>query len=116
MAFYRKRLYSLKVHSVNYIYVQGTLLAFGEVMGGSVTADLASKIWASVGVEIAPHIENKFNYKQFAGIAAITERIFCWNFSKGEKAGPTAPKVNVVIYGFCFLLCGSQYFIGIILL
>ena len=91
------------IHGVHFLYnipVQGTLLALGEVMGGSVTVDLASKIWASVGVEIAPHIENKFNYKQFAGIAAITERIFCWNFSKGEKAGPTAPKVNVVIYGF----------------
>ena len=58
-----------------------------------VTTDLAAKIWECVGVEIAPHIENKFNYKQFAGIAAITERIFCWNFCKGEKAGPTAPKV-----------------------
>ena len=61
------------------------------------TTDLASKIWECVGVEIAPHIENKFNYKQFAGLAAITERIFCWNFCKGDKAGPTAPKVNVVI-------------------
>jgi hypothetical protein len=116
MAFCPKRLYCLTVLANNCESPQGTLLALGEVMGGSVTADLATKIWASVGVEIAPHIENKFNYKQFAGIAAITERIFCWNFSKGEKAGPTAPKVNVVIYGFCFLLCGSQYFIGIILL
>eukprot|EP00090_Calanus_glacialis_P038992 TRINITY_DN67934_c0_g1_i1.p1 TRINITY_DN67934_c0_g1~~TRINITY_DN67934_c0_g1_i1.p1 ORF type:complete len:174 (-),score=60.79 TRINITY_DN67934_c0_g1_i1:32-553(-) len=84
---------------------EGTLLALGEVMGGSVTADLATKIWASVGVEIAPHIENKFNYKQFAGIAAITERIFCWNFSKGEKAGPTAPKSEIETADFDKLLC-----------
>ena len=78
--------------------MQATLLALGEVMGGSVGGDLASKIWASVGVEIAPHIENKFNYKQFAGIAAITERIFCWNFCKGEEAGPTAPKVQLPVF------------------
>ena len=72
------------------------------------TADLASKIWASVGVEIAPHIENKFNYKQFAGIAAITERIFCWNFCKGEKAGPTAPKVNYK--DFVYFMLNDFYF------
>ena len=63
-------------------------------MGGQVTSELETKIWASVGVEIAPHIENKFNYSQFSGIAAFTERIYCWDFCKGgEKAGPTAPKV-----------------------
>ena len=32
------------------------------------------RIWASVGVEIAPHIENKFNFSQFSGIAAFCER------------------------------------------
>ena len=65
-------------------------------MGGQVTTDLAQKIWESIGVEIAPHIENKFNYKQFAGVAAFTERIFCWNFCSGEKAGPTSPKVLLI--------------------
>ena len=33
-------------------------------MGGEVSPELAARIWASVGVEIAPHIENKFNYGQ----------------------------------------------------
>ena len=40
------------------------MAALGEVMGGVVSPRLTSTIWQTVGVEIAPHIENKFNYGQ----------------------------------------------------
>ena len=73
--------------------VQATMVALGEVMGGDVGPELVGKIWSSIGVTIAPHIENKFNYKQFSGIAAYTERIFCWDFCRGDNAGPATPKV-----------------------
>ena len=70
------------------------MVALGEVMGGVVSPELVTRIWASIGVTIAPHIENKFSYKQFSGIAAYTERIFCWDFCRGDTAGPATPKVN----------------------
>ena len=93
-------------------------------MGGEVSPELAARIWASVGVEIAPHIENKFNYgqvtmvimmmmkmmvmmvmcSQFSGIAAFTERIYCWEFCRGDKAGPSAPKSEIETADFDKLL------------
>ena len=88
-------------------------------MGGEVSPELAARIWASVGVEIAPHIENKFNYGQvkmvmmvmmmmmcwqFSGIAAFTERIYCWEFCRGDKAGPSAPKSEIETADFDKLL------------
>ena len=73
------------------------VLALGEVMGGVVSPELVTRIWASIGVTIAPHIENKFRYKQFSGIAAYTERIFCWDFCRGDSAGPATPKVHNII-------------------
>ena len=71
--------------------------ALGEVMGGRLSPELVSDIWASIGVTIAPHIENKFNYKEFSGIAAFTERIFWDKFCKGDKAGPSVPKVRKIL-------------------
>ena len=73
---------------------QALMVALGEVMGGVVSPELVTRIWASIGVTIAPHIENKFSFKQFSGIAAYTERIFCWDFCRGDSAGPATPKVN----------------------
>ena len=70
------------------------MVALGEVMGGSISPELTAVIWASLGVEIAPHIENKFNFPQFSGIAAFCERIYCWQFCKGDNAGPSSPKVR----------------------
>ena len=40
-------------------------------MGGEVSPELAARIWASVGVEIAPHIENKFNYGQVTMVMMV---------------------------------------------
>ena len=79
------------------------MIAVGEVMGGHVSTDLSTRIWSSVGVEIAPHIENKFNYSQFSGIAAFTERIFCWEFCRGDKAGPSSPKAGPSSLKFIYL-------------
>ena len=76
------------------------MVALSEVMGGPISAELTGIIWASLGVEIAPHIENKFNFSQFSGIAAFCERIYCWQFCKGDNAGPSSPKVTSVI---CFI-------------
>ena len=70
------------------------MAALAEVMGGSISAELTAVIWASLGVEIAPHIENKFTFSQFSGIAAFCERIYCWHFCKGDNAGPSSPKVR----------------------
>ena len=72
-----------------------TMPALAEVMGGAISGQLADTIWASLGVERAPHIENKFTFSQFSGIAAFTERIFWWEFCKGDKAGPPSPKVSL---------------------
>merc|ERR1711879_689280 len=73
-------------------------------MGGVVGPELVGKIWSSIGVTIAPHIENKFNYKQFSGIAAYTERIFCWDFCRGANAGPATPKSEIETADFDKLL------------
>ena len=70
------------------------MVALSEVMGGSISPELTAVIWASLGVEIAPHIENKFTFSQFSGIAAFCERIYCWHFCKGDNAGPSSPKVR----------------------
>ena len=80
------------------------MIALGEVMGGFVKPDLVSNIWSMLGVEIAPHIENKFNYSQFSGIAAFTERIFCWEFCTGDSAGPATPKSEIETADFDKLL------------
>ncbi len=34
------------------------------------------------------------SYKEFAGIAALVERIFCWDFLQGNMEGPTVPRVG----------------------
>ena len=83
---------------------EATMIALGEVMGGLVKSDLVSKIWSIIGVEIAPHIENKFNYSQFSGIAAFTERIYCWEFCRGDNAGPSTPKSEIETADFDKLL------------
>ena len=41
-----------------------TMPALGEVMGGTISPQLADTIWSSVGVQRAPHIENKFTFSQ----------------------------------------------------
>ena len=38
-------------------------------------------------------LENKFTYKEFAGVSALVERVFCWNFIKSTISGPPEPKV-----------------------
>ena len=73
---------------------EAAIKALTEVMGGDISKELEAELWESLGVEIAPHIENKFNYKEFAGIAAVLERLFCFRFCKGDRAGPTQPKVG----------------------
>ena len=74
---------------------EAAMAALGEVMGGVVSPRLTSTIWQTVGVEIAPHIENKFNYREFAGLAAFTERIYCWEYTRSDTAGPNLPKVDM---------------------
>ena len=32
---------------------------------------------------------------QFSGLAAFCERIYCWQFCKGDKAGPVSPKSEI---------------------
>ena len=41
---------------------------------------------------------------QFSGIAAFTERIYCWEFCRGDKAGPSAPKSEIETADFDKLL------------
>ena len=74
---------------------QAALTALGEVMGGSVEPALAQELWGALGVQIADHIENKFSYRQFAGIAAVAERLYYGHFCRGDKGGPTARKVGL---------------------
>ena len=75
--------------------LQAALTALGEVMGGSVDPALAQELWGALGVQIAVHIENKFSYRQFAGIAAVAERLYCGHFCRGDRGGPTARKVGM---------------------
>ena len=69
------------------------MAGLAEVMGGPLSPELVTSIWSSVGVTIAPHIENKFSYKEFSGIAAFSERIFWDKFCAGDQAGPSTAKV-----------------------
>ena len=41
---------------------------------------------------------------QFSRIAAFTERIYCWEFCRGDKAGPSAPKSEIETADFDKLL------------
>ena len=66
------------------------------------SVDLSARIWSTLGVEIAPHIEHKFDYKQFAGLASFTERVYCWEFVKGGNGGPTTPKVGNISWMLSF--------------
>ena len=88
---------------------QALMAGLAEVMGGPLSPELVTSIWSSVGVTIAPHIENKFSYKQFSGIAAYTERIFCWDFCRGDTAGPATPKVILKLF-FLDIFQNSTFF------
>ncbi|XP_023345850.1 uncharacterized protein LOC111714868 [Eurytemora carolleeae] len=67
----------------------------GEVMGGCLSKDLISEIWSILGVKIAPHIENKFSYREFAGVAALVERVFCFRFLDSSSPGPILHKSEI---------------------
>jgi hypothetical protein len=34
------------------------------------------------------------SYKEFSGIAALVERVFCWDFLQGNMEGPAQPRVS----------------------
>ena len=85
------------------------LLALEEVLGSTLTDVQKKKIWDQLGIVIKGHINTVFTYKQFCGIAAMTERLFCHEFatSKSEASNLEA-KSEIEVADFDRLLSKIQ--------
>lgn len=75
---------------------QTVMKGLEEVLGSSMNAGQRLQVWNQLGITIKAHINTVFNYKQFCGIAAMTERLFCQQFSTaGSLASESKSEIEV---------------------
>ena len=60
------------------------LKALEGVLGESLSDELKSEMWRQLGVPLKSQMM-KFNYKQFCGVSAMIERLFCEKFSTAQS-------------------------------
>ena len=60
------------------------LKALEDVLGEPLGEELKSEMWGQLGVSLKSHMMN-FNYKQFCGVSAMIERLFCEKFSTAQS-------------------------------
>ncbi len=62
-------------------------------MGGPMSEEQQKRLWTLLGIVLKGHIVTSFTYKQFAGIAALVERVFASEFEVvvgGKSLGAAA--------------------------
>ena len=85
------------------------MLALEEVLGSTLTEVQKSKIWDQLGIIVKPHIITVFTYKQFCGVAAMTERLFCHEFATSKStASNLEAKSEIEVADFDRLLSKIQ--------
>ena len=71
-------------------------------MGGKLEKERhQAELWKHLGIVLKPHVATAFNFREFSGIAAFTERIFQGDFSNcalGQKKQGTYTKPRSVMY------------------
>jgi hypothetical protein len=72
-----------------------------EVMGSALSQEQKRWLWKQLGIVLKSHIYTVFNYKQFCGIAAMTERLLCKEFStSGSKSSSSESKSEIEVADF----------------
>ena len=69
-------------------------------MGGKLEKERhQAELWKHLGIVLKPHVATAFNFREFSGIAAFTERIFQGDFSNcalGQKKQGTQKTMSVM--------------------
>ncbi len=58
------------------LFPQSLIKALAEVLGAVLSTEQQRRLWSSLGITLRQHIQTSFDYRQFAGVAAFSERIF----------------------------------------
>jgi len=77
-----------------------TISALELVMGSTINSDLQDQLWETLGIVLKAHVAIIVNYKEFAGIAAMFERLYCQEFISKKCDQPHQSKSEIEVADF----------------